>query len=48
MDVSHKNDISNLYVLLLALGLALSFEVVNGFHDTASAVAMYARRFNTS
>ena len=26
-------------VLLLALGLALSFEFVNGFHDTANAVA---------
>src|SRR6195256_910350 len=25
--------------LLLALGLALSFEFVNGFHDTANAVA---------
>jgi PiT family inorganic phosphate transporter len=25
--------------LLLALGLALGFEFVNGFHDTANAVA---------
>jgi len=25
--------------LLMALGLALSFEFVNGFHDTANAVA---------
>src|SRR5258706_14735961 len=25
--------------LLLALGLALTFEFVNGFHDTANAVA---------
>src|SRR5271167_1166179 len=25
--------------LLLALGMALSFEFVNGFHDTANAVA---------
>ena len=28
-----------LVFLLLALGLALSFEFVNGFHDTANAVA---------
>ena len=27
------------FLLLLALGLALSFEFVNGFHDTANAVA---------
>jgi PiT family inorganic phosphate transporter len=27
------------FALLLALGLALSFEFVNGFHDTANAVA---------
>src|ERR1700760_2426294 len=27
------------FFLLLALGLALSFEFVNGFHDTANAVA---------
>jgi phosphate/sulfate permease len=26
-------------LLILALGLALSFEFVNGFHDTANAVA---------
>jgi len=25
--------------LIFALGLALSFEFVNGFHDTANAVA---------
>jgi inorganic phosphate transporter, PiT family len=25
--------------LVLALGMALSFEFVNGFHDTANAVA---------
>ena len=32
--------------LLLALFLALSFEFVNGFHDTANAVAtvIYTRR----
>src|SRR5882757_3921514 len=30
---------SNGIFLLLALGLALSFEFVNGFHDTANAVA---------
>src|SRR5580698_1094821 len=29
----------NAFFLLLALGLALSFEFVNGFHDTANAVA---------
>src|SRR5437016_7876957 len=28
-----------LILLLAALGLALSFEFVNGFHDTANAVA---------
>ena len=27
------------FFLLLALALALSFEFVNGFHDTANAVA---------
>src|SRR6202166_671703 len=27
------------FLLILALGLALSFEFVNGFHDTANAVA---------
>src|SRR5580692_1749742 len=31
--------VSTLMFLLLALGLALSFEFVNGFHDTANAVA---------
>ena len=30
---------SSAFFLLLALGLALSFEFVNGFHDTANAVA---------
>src|SRR6202050_5766899 len=29
----------NAVFLFLALGLALSFEFVNGFHDTANAVA---------
>src|SRR6201986_535652 len=29
----------SIFFLLLALGLALSFEFVNGFHDTANAVA---------
>src|SRR5208282_2125689 len=28
-----------LFFLVLAIGLALSFEFVNGFHDTANAVA---------
>src|SRR3954470_20251285 len=32
-------SVSNGLFLLLALGLALSFEFVNGFHDTANAVA---------
>src|SRR5271166_4143265 len=32
-------SVSNGIFLLLALGLALSFEFVNGFHDTANAVA---------
>ena len=32
-------SISTVMFLLLALGLALSFEFVNGFHDTANAVA---------
>src|ERR1700710_3167067 len=27
------------FLLILAIGLALSFEFVNGFHDTANAVA---------
>jgi hypothetical protein len=31
--------IANAFFLLLALGLALGFEFVNGFHDTANAVA---------
>src|SRR5450755_4692098 len=32
-------SVSSGIFLLLALGLALSFEFVNGFHDTANAVA---------
>jgi len=28
-----------LLLLLLCLGIALAFEFVNGFHDTANAVA---------
>jgi PiT family inorganic phosphate transporter len=32
-------SIGNAIFLLLALGMALSFEFVNGFHDTANAVA---------
>jgi inorganic phosphate transporter, PiT family len=32
-------SIGTAFFLLLALGLALSFEFVNGFHDTANAVA---------
>src|SRR5579871_4977238 len=32
-------DTSTLILLVLAVGLALSFEFVNGFHDTANAVA---------
>src|SRR5271169_5645543 len=32
-------SVATVMFLLLALGLALSFEFVNGFHDTANAVA---------
>jgi inorganic phosphate transporter, PiT family len=32
-------DVPTAFLLVLALGLALSFEFVNGFHDTANAVA---------
>ena len=32
-------DLPTAFLLLLALALALSFEFVNGFHDTANAVA---------
>jgi PiT family inorganic phosphate transporter len=32
-------DVPTAFLLFLALGLALSFEFVNGFHDTANAVA---------
>jgi len=32
-------DLPTLILLVLALGLALGFEFVNGFHDTANAVA---------
>ena len=32
-------DTPTAFLLVLALGLALSFEFVNGFHDTANAVA---------
>ncbi len=32
-------DVPTAVLLCLALGLALSFEFVNGFHDTANAVA---------
>jgi len=32
-------SVATMMFLLLALGLALSFEFVNGFHDTANAVA---------
>src|ERR1700727_154777 len=31
--------IGTLLFLLLALGIALAFEAINGFHDTANAVA---------
>ena len=31
--------ITTIVLLIAALGLALSFEFVNGFHDTANAVA---------
>jgi phosphate/sulfate permease len=32
-------DMPTAFLLFLALALALSFEFVNGFHDTANAVA---------
>src|SRR5476649_614705 len=32
-------SVATVMFLMLALGLALSFEFVNGFHDTANAVA---------
>jgi len=32
-------DMPTAFLLVLALGMALSFEFVNGFHDTANAVA---------
>jgi PiT family inorganic phosphate transporter len=32
-------DASTAFFLFLAVALALSFEFVNGFHDTANAVA---------
>jgi inorganic phosphate transporter, PiT family len=32
-------ETTTLLFLILALGIALSFEVINGFHDTANAVA---------
>ena len=32
-------SMGSIVFLVLALGLALSFEFVNGFHDTANAVA---------
>ena len=32
-------DLPTAFLLVLALALALSFEFVNGFHDTANAVA---------
>lgn len=38
MDLSGLTLTNSLF-LLLALGLALGFEMVNGFHDTANAVA---------
>jgi inorganic phosphate transporter, PiT family len=39
MDIFGELSIGSGFFLLLALGLALSFEFVNGFHDTANAVA---------
>ncbi|MBR8832909.1 MAG: inorganic phosphate transporter [Stigonema ocellatum SAG 48.90 = DSM 106950] len=39
MDFFGELTLFNGLFLLLALGLALSFEFVNGFHDTANAVA---------
>ncbi|SRR5579883_2063932 len=39
MDFAGELTAASGFFLLLALGLALSFEFVNGFHDTANAVA---------
>jgi PiT family inorganic phosphate transporter len=39
MDMFGELSLISGFFLLLALGLALSFEFVNGFHDTANAVA---------
>ncbi len=39
MDFLQELTAGSAFFLLLALGLALSFEFVNGFHDTANAVA---------
>ena len=40
MDILGQHlSVASAMFLLLALALALSFEFVNGFHDTANAVA---------
>uniref|UniRef100_B8HY18 Phosphate transporter n=1 Tax=Cyanothece sp. (strain PCC 7425 / ATCC 29141) TaxID=395961 RepID=B8HY18_CYAP4 len=39
MEVTHELTLTSGVFLILALGLALGFEFVNGFHDTANAVA---------
>ncbi len=38
-DFLHGLDLSVVIVLFLSVGLVLAFEFVNGFHDTANAVA---------
>ena len=39
VPILKMDDPSTWFFLILAVGLALSFEFVNGFHDTANAVA---------
>lgn len=39
MEVTHELTLTSGVFLILALGLALGFEFVNGFHDAANAVA---------
>lgn len=40
LDALHNIDTLTITLLLLALGIALFYEMINGFHDTANAIAM--------
>jgi PiT family inorganic phosphate transporter/low-affinity inorganic phosphate transporter len=40
LDALHNIDTFTIFLLLLALGIALFYEMINGFHDTANAIAM--------